>query len=357
MSRDPGQNSTQDLQANSCVVSVVIPSRDRPHLLQRAIRSVLMQTYQNFEMVVVLDGVDTASSNAVEEFNDARIRLLTLRQRSGGAVARNVGVRAARGRWVAFLDDDDEFTREKLALQLESALRHGSVDRTLTVCRARIVGGERAQVWPLRFPALGEQLVEYLFCRKGWRQGEAFLQSSTYFVSQALALRVPFRQDLKRHQDWDWVLRLQREARVEIVAVPQVLTIYHRGDGPSVSRRSGWQLSLDWAKDAVLPESSRAYSFFIATQCVTRLDDEQCWRWSVLRHLSGQCFGSGSASLLVVILFTGFWTRALYKSLGVRLGRRGSAELQKLQAPDARPRGIPAAESSSAGPRKPSGSN
>ena len=89
----------------------------------------------------------------VDEFKDSRIRLLILPQQAGGSAARNAGVGAARGSWIAFLDDDDEFTSEKLALQLESALRHGSVDRTLTVCKASIVGYGRAQVWPQRFPA------------------------------------------------------------------------------------------------------------------------------------------------------------------------------------------------------------
>lgn len=350
MRRDADQKPSQDARANPCVVSVVIPTRGRPHLLQRAIRSVLMQTLQDFEVVVVLDGVDPVSVATVDEFKDSRIRLLILPQQAGGSAARNAGVGAARGSWIAFLDDDDEFTSEKLALQLESAVRHGSVDRTLTVCKASIVGYGRAQVWPQRFPAPREEVVEYLFCRKSWRQGEAFLQTSTYFVSRTLALRIPFQQGLKRHQDWDWVVRLQREENVEIVAVPQVLAIYHRDNGPSVSRRSGWQVSLDWAKDAVLPESTRAYSFFIATQCVTRLDAEECWKWSVLRHLSWQCFGSGRANLLVAALFVGFWIRATYKSFGARVGRREKSELKEAQGVDTKPGGVSSSEISRALP-------
>jgi hypothetical protein len=322
LSRDPSQHPDQDQHPNLLMVSIVIPTRDRPHLLRRAIRSVLVQTHQDFEVVVVLDGVDAESAAAVEEFREPRIRLLTLPQRSGGAAARNAGVAAARGRWIAFLDDDDEFIAEKLALQLQSALRSDSAERTLTVCKAKVVENRITRVWPTRFPAPGERVVEYLFCRKGLRQGEAFLQSSTFFVSRALALRIPFRQDLKRHQDWDWAAQLQREAGVEIVAVPQVLTVYHRDDGPSVTRQISWEESLHWAKEVVWPESPKAHSFFIATQCVTRLDAEQCWKWRVLRRLFQECFGSGKATLLSAVLFTYFWMRALYKSLAAQTGKR-----------------------------------
>ncbi len=296
------------------MVSIVIPTRGRPLLLQRAIRSVLMQTHQDFEVVVVLDGVDAESKAAVEEFREPKIRLLTLPTTAGGAVARNAGVAAARGRWIAFLDDDDEFEAEKLALQLQSALRSDSAERTLTTCKAKVVETRITRVWPTRFPAPGEPLVEYLFCRNGMRKGESFMQSSTFFLSRALALRVPFRQDLKRHQDWDWAVRLQREVGVEVVAVPQVLTVYHREDGPSMTRQISWEQSLHWAKEVVWPESRKAYSFFIATQCVTLLDPEQCWKWRVLRRLFQECFGCGKATPLCALLFTYFWMRALCNS-------------------------------------------
>lgn len=317
------------------MISVVIPTRGRPQLLQRAIRSVLVQTYQDFEVVVVLDGVDAKSAAAIEEFKEPRIQLLTLPQPMGGAAARNAGVVVARGRWIAFLDDDDEFRAEKLALQLKSAMHSGSIDRTLTVCKVNVVGDRVTGVWPTRFPGPGESIVEYLFCRKSLRQGEAFLQSSTYFVSRILALRVPFRQNLKRHQDWDWVVRLQREAGVKIVALPQVLTVYHRDDVPSVSRQGGWETSLDWGKSTVAPESPRAYSFFIATQCVTRLDAEQCWEWSVLRQLSGECFESGSAGPLCIVLFAYFWLRALYRSRRVPQKTQGiHTKPESISAPE-----------------------
>jgi glycosyltransferase involved in cell wall biosynthesis len=216
-------------------------------LLERAIHSVLRQTLQDFELIVVLDGPEphdaSVTADVVASFRDPRIRLLTLGEPAGGGAARNAGVAAARADWIAFLDDDDEFVDDKLELQRNAALACADPDCVLLTSQVRVVGGTSKPVWPLRFPAKEELLVDYLFCRHGLRQGEAFLQSSTFFVSRELALHAPFRADLARHQDWDWVIALQVRHDVRIVALPCALTLYHRGDGPSVSRMSGWRNS------------------------------------------------------------------------------------------------------------------
>jgi glycosyltransferase involved in cell wall biosynthesis len=295
------------------VVSVVIPTRGRPWMLARAVRSVQRQTLQAFEVVVVLDGPDDESARAVEGLHDTRVRVVTLAETRGGAVARNAGVDAAKGEWIAFLDDDDEFAERKLELQLHAA-RAADGD-VLVVCRARVVKGESEQVWPKRFPREGELLVDYLFQRGSLRQGEGFLQTSTYFVSRELAKRVRFREDLRRHQDWDWVVRLQTERGVRVLGLDKALTVYHMGEGPSVSGQSGWESSFQWGRAVVLPQSQRAYAFFIATQCVQRLRGVECRRWSLLKMLSGQCFGEGQATLWSGILFAGFWMRGLAREM------------------------------------------
>jgi len=300
-------------------VTVVIPTRARPRLLERAIRSVLRQTLQDFEVVVVLDGPEahgaTLTADVVAGFYDPRIRLLTLAEPAGGAVARNAGVTAARGEWIAFLDDDDEFVDDKLELQRNAARRFSDPDSVLLTSQVRVIDGDAEQVWPQRFPAPGELLVDYLFCRHGLRQGEGFLQSSTFFVSRELALRAPFRPHLTRHQDWDWVIGLQVHHGVRIVALPCPLTLYHRSDGPSVSRMSGWRASLAWGREVVLPQSRRAYSFFVATQCVTRLHAAECRDCRVLREFVQESFAVGRANWLSRLLFAAFWTRAWLRTV------------------------------------------
>jgi glycosyltransferase involved in cell wall biosynthesis len=100
--------------------SVVIPTYNRDQLLNEAIRSVLDQTIQDFEIVVVNDG-----GKAPVVPDDPRIRVLT-KTNGGPASARNDGIRAAQGRYVTFLDDDDLYTPDRLALALKG-MRGGNV--------------------------------------------------------------------------------------------------------------------------------------------------------------------------------------------------------------------------------------
>jgi glycosyltransferase involved in cell wall biosynthesis len=93
--------------------SVIIPTYNREHLLTEAIRSVLDQTIQDFEIIVVNDGGKVPTVPA-----DPRIRILT-KANGGPASARNGGIRAAQGRYVTFLDDDDLYTPARLALGLK----------------------------------------------------------------------------------------------------------------------------------------------------------------------------------------------------------------------------------------------
>ncbi|MEP7308727.1 MAG: glycosyltransferase family 2 protein [Acidobacteriota bacterium] len=100
-------------------VSVVIPVFNRPAAVRRAIDSVLGQTYQDFEIIVVDDGSTDATPAAVEALADPRIRLIRHGRNRGGSAARNTGIRASSAPYVAFLDSDDEWLPTKLAQQLE----------------------------------------------------------------------------------------------------------------------------------------------------------------------------------------------------------------------------------------------
>ena len=100
-------------------VSVIIPTYNRAHLVGRAIRSVLNQTYQDFEIIVVDDGSTDNTEEVVKSFNDPRIRYIRHEKNRGGSAACNTGIRAARGEYIAFQDSDDEWLPEKLEKQMQ----------------------------------------------------------------------------------------------------------------------------------------------------------------------------------------------------------------------------------------------
>ena len=100
-------------------VSVVIPVFNRPAALRRAIDSVLAQTYQQFEILVVDDASTDDTASVVSALNDPRIILIRHTSRLGGSAARNSGIRASRAPYLAFLDSDDEWMPTKLQRQLD----------------------------------------------------------------------------------------------------------------------------------------------------------------------------------------------------------------------------------------------
>ena len=107
------------------MVSVIIPVYNRKELVGRAIRSALSQTHTDCEIIVVDDGSDDGTSQFLEETYGELDRVLILPQATnrGVSAARNLGIEAARGEWIALLDSDDEWRPPKLESQLSALLK------------------------------------------------------------------------------------------------------------------------------------------------------------------------------------------------------------------------------------------
>ena len=114
-------------------VSVIIPTHNRAHMVRRAIESVLAQTWQDFEIVVISDGSKDSTDEVVASFVDNRIRLLKHERERGASAARNTGLQASSGGYIAFLDDDDEWLPDKLRVQLD-AIRQSDSMTGLVYC-------------------------------------------------------------------------------------------------------------------------------------------------------------------------------------------------------------------------------
>ncbi len=110
---------SEELQLN--LVSIVTPVYNAERFISETIESVLKQSYQNWELLLINDSSQDASQEIVESYlaKDQRIKLINLKENSGAAVARNTGLRAARGQYIAFIDSDDCWTETKLADQLD----------------------------------------------------------------------------------------------------------------------------------------------------------------------------------------------------------------------------------------------
>lgn len=100
-------------------VSVVITTHNRLYLLQKAIKSVKSQTYQNIEIIVVDDASDDGTENYCKSIEGIKYMRIEPDESNGGNHARNIGIFASKGDYIAFLDDDDEWYPQKIEKQME----------------------------------------------------------------------------------------------------------------------------------------------------------------------------------------------------------------------------------------------
>jgi glycosyltransferase involved in cell wall biosynthesis len=287
------------------LISVVIPTRNRPLLVKRAAVSAMAQTLSEIEVIVVIDGLDIATQTELAKINDPRLRIVQLPESQGGAEARNAGVAEAKGEWIAFLDDDDEWLPQKLERQLEVAKR-SQFNFPIISCRliARTPKGEF--IYPRRFPKPDEPLSEYLLARNSFSFGEGLIQTSTIFTKRKLLRQTPFQSGLAKHQDWDWLLKVNTLTDVEIKFVPETLVIWYCWqERQSTSSTSNWQQSLAWIRDNQNLVTPRAYSGFIMTQVTPQAAREKQWQvfWSLLK----EAFNYGQPKPVDLILYFLMW--------------------------------------------------
>jgi len=291
------------MTSDSNLVSAVIPTLNRPELVVRAVESALAQSFDSVEVVVVIDGPDRPTHQALQAIGDPRLRVTQLPHNIGGASARNVGVQLARGHWVAFLDDDDEWLPNKLEKQMPIATRSSSAYPI--VSSAVIARTPCADfVWPRKRPRV--PLSEYLFARTSWTQGEALLQTSTLLTKRELLLRVPFAEGLRKHQDWDWLLRATARTDVGVEFLHEPLAIWNIEEKRrTISTNGDWKYSLQWIRQNRSLVTKRAYAGFFATELSSQASREGSW--SVFFPLLWEAIRDGQPAARDIVLYLLIW--------------------------------------------------
>jgi glycosyltransferase involved in cell wall biosynthesis len=216
------------------VVSVVIPTFNRAGLIGRAIESCLGQRdAPTMEVIVVDDCSDDDTRDVVARYADRGVRYIRLAENLGGAAARNAGIDAARGRYLAFLDSDDTWRPEKLKRQIAALAQSAAPQQTVCHTQVRIRRQGRDEVVPAEGKAPGETIAHYLFVAGG------HMQTSSLLLPCALAKRTLFDPALCKHQDYDFCLRLE-ENGADFLFVPSPLVDWCHDDRPDrITRRYG----------------------------------------------------------------------------------------------------------------------
>jgi len=182
--------------------SVIVPVFNRASVLDATLRSVLAQTCQDFEIIVIDDGSSDNPRAVVEKLSDPRIRFIR-QENQGGGTARNTGINAAQGCYIAPLDSDVTFLPHHL--QSMKTLLDGTEN---VVGYARILvdrGDGRTMLKPPRAIRADEDMGEYTLCERG------FVPTITTVVAREMAQRVRYHPKLRAAEDVDFAIRLALE--------------------------------------------------------------------------------------------------------------------------------------------------
>lgn len=210
------------------LISVVVPAFNRLAWLQAAVRSVFVQTLEDWELIVADDGSEEPTREylrALASNNEGRVRVLYLAHSGNPPVARNAALREARGEYIAFLDSDDLWLPRKLEMQIaslgENPTRQWSYTRSeLVDSSGRPLPGGRG----LRYPERKDGWIAESLLR-----GEAAVTQSSVVVRREAVVRVGgYPEDLPICGDYELYLRLALESEIDFVDAPLVLVRRHQ---------------------------------------------------------------------------------------------------------------------------------
>ncbi len=213
-------------------ISVILPTHNRAALLRRSVASVLAQTHRNLELIVVNDASTDGTAAVLAAMRDPRLRIITHSRSGGAAAARNAGLAAASGEYVAFQDDDDVWLIRKLERQLQMLRTRPDAEWCigchirLEPFAARYIGGEHfIRQFDYRNGAGVRRPDWSLIATPGW-----------LLLRSALEAVGGFDERIRSYDDWELGLRLFRRAAPVIVDEP--LWWQDRWSGSGLIRQS-----------------------------------------------------------------------------------------------------------------------
>ena len=222
--------------------SIIIPTYNRGTRLERAIESVLSQRFEDFELIVVDDASTDGTETVVKGFDDPRVRYLAHGTNRGGSAARNTGIDASEGEFIAFLDDDDEWLPHKLGRQID-CLENRSDEWVAAYCDYRVdrhgkyrtLRNLATSVLPVglsesrpRFEG-GAELVPATLSMKLTLGG-----ASTLVVRRDVLDQMDgFDENFQYHQDWEFLVRLLHVGKLSYV--DELLVVKHESSEPSAA--------------------------------------------------------------------------------------------------------------------------
>ncbi len=184
-------------------VSIVIPTYNRAALLERTLQSALQQTYEDIEIIIVDDGSTDNTKQLVNRFQDQRVVYVRNPVNLGAPESRNIGIDCSSGKFIAFLDSDDEWDPQKLEKQIDCIRQQQPTSDFL--CYTQIVMvDQKKNITPAKDRDDNQPLSEYFFLNN------EFIVTSAMLFPRETIRRLRFKKDIKLFQDIDLCLRASR---------------------------------------------------------------------------------------------------------------------------------------------------
>lgn len=196
-------------------ISVVIPTYNRAHLIKESLQSVLDQTLQPYEIIVVDDFSIDNTEEVVRSLNSPLIKYVKNQRKKGANGARNTGILMAQGEYIAFHDSDDIWLPKKLELQYRELIKNKNIELCFCLMNRLDNNFNIIDVVPRNIKNI-KNIKESL-------QQNNFISTQMIFTKTDVVKRVLFDENLKRLQDWDLVLRLAKI--IDMTYVSEVLVM------------------------------------------------------------------------------------------------------------------------------------
>lgn len=245
------------------LVSIVIPNYNRVSELERALNSVLAQDYTHLEIIIIDDCSPKINEikKMLLQFNMNNIILIEQESNLGAGAARNKGIFTAKGKYIAFLDSDDTWEKNKITMQVTEAEKHTSDIFIYT--KNKVINNRGSKEKPTRSIGIDESISEYLFVNKG------FMSTPSFFINTEAAKKCLFDERFLRHEDYAFLFKVEQN-NIPIVFIDEALTHVH---WTSTAPKKDWtsELSVEFIDQyrEYMTDKSYAYAFFIMVVSAT----------------------------------------------------------------------------------------
>ncbi len=249
------------MKKDSVLISIGLPTFNRDWCIERAIKSVQEQTYINWELLIIDDGSTDNTKNILKPYlEDKRIKYF-FKKNGGVSSARNLGIKKAKGKYIAFLDSDDEFTKKRLEIQLREMKKFKA---NFSVCDSLKHEEKKHLSSNLK------SVESFFFDQEYFIDNGIPGANSCFMLSRANALL--FNEKLLTSEDIDYIMRCLLIDKVLFINTPLVIRAHEVSDLNRLSVKSEAQIKGLEQRKKIFQKNEYALSEVLNTKLLSRLN-------------------------------------------------------------------------------------